>query len=195
MPSIVSLTRFIGEIGLSLGLTEEVVATSFVYLHAAVKELSLTQLGSDAIALATAAVILAAKVKESQAKQNDIVEVAVKLACEKPTLSIEVFADRKRILKDKAGLFETLIVRLHPLDFQLGFYYLSGICADKQILHMASKLLVDFYRSSLALEVPCEELAEGARLFAEVVTTETKVNEGTLAKYTWLPELLEDVYT
>lgn len=195
MPSIVSLTRLIGELGLSLKLSREVVATSFIYLHTAVRELSLTQLGSDAVALAMAAVMLAAKAKEAAVKPNDIAEVAVKLASEKPTLSVEAFAERKKILKDKAGFFETLIVRLQPLDLELGFYYLTGICPDGNILHVATQLLFDFYRSSLALGQSATELAEAAAMFAKVILSEDPITGNTFKHFPWLTDVLEDIYT
>jgi hypothetical protein len=195
MPSIVSLTRFIAELGLSLNLSQEVIATSFVYLHTAVKELSLTQLGSDAVALAAAAVMLAAKTKEAAIKPNDIAEIAVKLATDKPTLSVEAFAERKKILKDKAGFFETLIIRLQPLDFDLGFYYLTGICAEQNILHVANQLLFDFYRSSGVAGVSPTDLAEGAAVFAKAVLGTDPVKPEIFSQYPWLTDVLEDIYT
>lgn len=197
MPSIVSLTRYIGELGLSLELEAEVVGTSLMYLQVAVKELSLTQLGSDSVALATAAVMLAAKTKETNVKQTEIVEVGVKLASlgEKTgTLSIEKFAERKKILKDKAGFFETLIIRLVPLDVKLGFFYLTGICTDAKILRVAQKLLLDFYRSGAVLNVAPEVLAKAALRLAEVVLLESPQTQ-LKTEFPFIEELLEDVYT
>jgi hypothetical protein len=193
MPSILSLTRYIAEIGMTLSLSSEVIATAFVYLHSAIKELSLTQLGSDAVALATAAIVLACKVKEVAIKQNEIIEVAVKLASDKPTLSIELFAERKRILREKVGFFETLILRLHELDFELGFFYLGGISSNPTELQVANKLLLDFYRSALVLSVPCEALAEGALAWARICLSDGKLPD--FSQHPWLPKLLEDVYT
>jgi hypothetical protein len=182
---------------MSLDLHTEIIATSFLSLHAAVKELSLTQLASDSVALATAAVLLAGKTKEAHVKQTEIVDVAVKLAsADKATISIELFAERKRILKDKAGFFETLIIRLIPLDVPLGFYYLAGICPheDAKLLKVANKLLLDFYRSSLALEIHPETLANGALQLAKLALADQPTAAGKVALVE-LQELLEDVYT
>ena len=132
--------------------------------------LVLEKLGSDGLALVVAALQLAAKAQEIFLTGNDpeivkcrrrlveIVDVAVRLASigEGNSMSIERFYHRRKIMREKAGIMESLLVRI------LGPEMDPSVRGGNFTNMTASRFALDFYRSPSSIAFTDTTIDEAA---------------------------------
>ena len=164
--------RFMSEVCSTLQTPPEILASALLYIHAAADSLDLTRLSSNVVCLAVSALLLSLMVNEKlllglKVKLHDLLEISVKLSSETRYLSAEEFGWRRKILKQKAGFFESVILRIVGGNLETpalaAFRYLE-IYTESENLHLAKILLGDMFRSPQSLRYTPEILASTAAL-------------------------------
>jgi len=165
--------RFISEVCLTLETPLEIPSAALMFFHAGAGALDLSRLGSEVIALATAAIIISLKANEQalvglKLRLFEILEICVKLSAEVQSLSAEVFAQRRKTLRQKAGFFESVILRVVGGALETpaveAFRYLEISSPDSDVLRLGKIILADLCRSPGCLKHTAENLAGAALL-------------------------------
>ena len=165
--------RFMSEVCTTLQLPPEILASALLYFHATAESLDLIKLGSDVVSLAVSALLLSLMVNERlllglKVKLHDLLEIAVKLSSESRYLSAEEFGQRRKILKQKAGFVESVILRVVGGNLETPaistFQLLEIYSPDAETFRLAKIILLDMFRSPRSLRYSPQVLASTAVL-------------------------------
>lgn len=165
--------RFMSEVCLTLDAPLEILGAALMLFHAAAGALDLPKLDSDVITLAVAALSLSMKANEQvllglKVRQHDLLDISIKLASESKFLPAEVFAQRRKMLRQKAGVLESVILRVVGGDLETpairALQNLEISSPDSDVLRLARIILADLFRSPNSLRHSPSALAGAATL-------------------------------